>query len=322
MPDDLHGLSDLIGDAFDLADIEVSDLLRSSPLLAALMMEPSSNGTTHKYVKETGAPVVGFRAVNAGRDMDSSDDTGVSIDLKCLDWSFAVDVAAAEAWRKGRAHYLAREAKRHIAAALLAFERQIINGVVGASDSAGASGSSAGFTGFRDAATVNQTGDAMVVNAAGSTADTASSVYAVRLAEDGVCGVHKSDAAFEMGDTVTTQWIVNPGSDNKTFPAYYTPGFAWLGLQVGSAYDIGRIVNLMASTQVLTDDLIADLLSKFPVGRFPTHLLMGRRSLKQLQDSRTATNSTGAPAPFPTEAFGVPIIVTDAIGATEELVGA
>jgi hypothetical protein len=322
MADDLHAIADLIGDAFDLADIDVSDLLRSSPFLAALFMEPSSNGTTHKYVKETGAPVVGFRAPNAGREMDSSDDTGVSIDLKVLDWSFAVDVAVAEAWRKGRDHYLGREAKRHLAAALLKFERQVINGIVGASDSAGASGDSAGFTGFRDAATINQTGDAMVVNATGAVADTASSVYAVRLAEDGVCGVYKGDGAFEMKETTITQWLVNPGTDNKTFPAYYTPGFAWLGLQVGSAYDIGRIVNLMASTQILTDDLIADLLSRFPVGRQPTHLLMGRRSLKQLQDSRTATNATGSPAPFPQESFGVPIIVTDAIGATEELVGA
>lgn len=322
MADDLHAIADLIGDAFDLADIEVSDLLRSSPFLAALMMEPSSNGTTHKYVKETGAPVVGFRAPNAGRDMDHSEDTLVSIDLKVLDWSFLVDLAVAEAWRKGREHYLAREAKRHLAATLLKFERQIINGIVGASDSAFASGDSAGFAGFRDAGTVNGTGDTMVVNAAGATADTASSVWAVRIAEDGVCGVFKGDGAFEMKETVVVNQVVNPGTDNKTFPAYYTPGFAWLGLQVGSAYDIGRVANLMASTQVLTDDLIAELLSRFPVDRRPTHLLMGRRSLKQLQDSRTATNATGAPAPFPAESFGVPIIVTDAITATEEVLGA
>jgi hypothetical protein len=46
---------------------------------------------------------------------------------------------------------------------------------------------------------------------------------------------------------------------------------------------------------------------------------MNRRSLRQLQQSRTATNSTGAPAPFPTEAFGVPIVVTDALLSTEAL---
>lgn len=320
MAEDLHAIADLIGDAFDLADIEVSDLLKASPFISTLMMEPSSNGTTHKYVKETGAPVVGFRAENVGREMDSSDDTLVSIDLKILDFSWQVDVAVANAWRKGREHYIAREGKRHLAQALLTFERQVINGIVGASDSAGASGSAAGFTGFRDAATINQTGDAMVVNAAGSTADTASSVYAVRLAEDGVTGVYKGDSdPFSLEETMIVPSI---SSGALKFPTYYTAGCGWLGLQVGSAYDIGRIVNLMASTQVLTDDMIADLLSKFPVGRKPTHLLMGRRSWKQLQDSRTATTTTGAPAPFPQDSFGVPIIVTDAIGATEELVGA
>jgi hypothetical protein len=44
---------------------------------------------------------------------------------------------------------------------------------------------------------------------------------------------------------------------------------------------------------------------------------MSRTSLFELQASRTATNPTGAPAPFPTEAFGVPIIVTDSIPEDE-----
>jgi hypothetical protein len=321
MADDLHAIADLIGDAFDLADLDVSDLLKASPFVAALQMVPSSNGTTHKYVKETGAPVVGFRAVNAGRDTDSSVDTLVSADLEVLDFSWLVDVAVANAWRKGREAYIAREGSRHVRSALMTFEKQVINGIVGASDSAGASGDSGGFEGFRDADTVDAVADAMVVNATGTTADTASSVWAVRLAEDGVCGVYKGDgSSFELGETVVVQRVVDPGTDNKTFPAYYTPGTSWLGLQVGSKYDIGRIANLTAdSGKGLTDDLIAQLLEKFPVGFGPSHLLMSRRSLRQLQDSRTATNSTGAPAPFPTESFGVPIIVTDAIGNTEEL---
>jgi hypothetical protein len=320
MAHDLHAIADLIGDAFDLADIEVSDLLKASPFISTLPMEPSSNGTTHKYVKETGAPVVGFRSPNAGRDLDSSDDTLVSIDLKVLDFSWLADVAVANAWRKGREDYIAREGMRHLKAALFAFERQVINGIVGASDSAAASGSAAGFAGFRDAGTVNALADAMVVNATGAVADTASSVWAVRIATDGVCGVYKGDSAsFELGDTSIVQHVVDPGTDNKTFPAFYTPGVSWLGLQVGSAFDIGRIANLTATTAPLTDDLIAQLLERFPVGFGPTHLLMSRRSRRQLQDSRTATTISGAPAPFPQEAFGVPIVVTDAIGNTEEL---
>jgi hypothetical protein len=317
MAEDLHAIADLIGDAYDLAPIEVSDLLRASPLIAALGMQPASNGVVHKYVKETGAPVVGFRAVNVGREQDSSDDTAVSIDLKILDASFTVDVAVANAWRKGREAYLAREAKRHLAAALFAFEKQVINGVIGASDSAAASGSAGGFAGFRDAATVDALADAMVVTAGAGTADLNSSVWAVRLAEDGITGVYRSDGdPFEMMETTVIQRL---SSAALYYPAYYTPHTTWLGLQLGSAFDLARIANVSVAVP-LTDDMIAELLSKAPVGSEFTHILMGRRSRKQLQDSRTATNSTGTPAPFPTESFGVPIITTDAITATEELI--
>lgn len=316
MADDFHAIADLIGDAFDLAEIEVSDLLKASPFIDALTMVPSSNGTTHKYTKETGAPVVGFRAENVGRDMDSSDDTGVTINLKILDFSWMVDVAVANAWRKGRDHYIAREGKRHLAAALFQFERQVINGIVGASDSAAASGSASGFAGFRDATTVDAVADAMVVSAGAGTADANTSVWAVRIAEDGVCGVYKGDGdQFQLEETSIVPQI---SSGTLKFPAYFTAGTSWLGLQVGSIFDIGRIANI-DNTNQLNDDRIALLLEKAPVGRQFTHLLMSRKARRQLQDSRTATTTTGAPAPFPEESFGVPIIVTDAIGNTEEI---
>lgn len=320
MADDLLQISDFVADAFDLAPIEVSDLLRISPFVGLLPVVPSSNGSTHKYAKETSAPVVGFRDVNAGRDMDSSGDTIVTASLEILDFSWEVDQAAAAAWRKGRDNLIAREGGRHLAAAIFAYEKQLIGGIVGASDSAGAASSADGFAGFRDAATVDAVADAMVVNATGTTADTASSVWGVRLAEDGVAGVMIEEAPFELGETASGFRVVNPGTDNKQLPVWQTPGFSWLGLQVGSAYDIGRIANLTAdSGKGLTDDLIASLLSVYPIGRGPTHLLMSRRSRQQLQASRTATNATGAPAPFPMEAFGVPIVTTDAITNTEEL---
>jgi len=323
MADDMHAIADLLGDALNISEIEVSDLLRESPLIAALPMQESSDGTTHRYVKETGAPVVGFRAPNAGLDLDSSDDTAVSVSLKGLDWSWMVDVLVADAWRRGgREAYIAREGKRFLRAALFAFEKQIINGIVGASDSAAASGSASGFAGFRDAATVDALADAMVVTAGAGTADLNSSVWLVRLAEDGVSGVYKGDTgglmAMSIGETTVVQRIVNPGTDNKQFPAYYTPAACWLGLQVGSAYDIGRIANCSVAVP-LTDDLISQGIAKFPVGHAPTHILMGRRSRQQLQDSRTATTTTGQPAPFPEDSFGIPIITTDAITATEEI---
>lgn len=320
MADDLHGIADLLADAFDLAPFELQDVLTAVPLLSILPMVPSSNGTTHKWAKMTGLPVVGFRAENVGRDMDSTDTTIITDTLKILDWTFQSDVAVANAWRRGRENYIAREGLWHLRAALKAFEVQCINGATGASDSAGAIGSAAGFAGLRDLTTVDALADtAHVVNAGGTTIDTASSVWGVRVADNGVAGVFKGDGpSFEIGETVIVPKI---SSGTLTFPTYYTPSCAWLGFQQGSVHDVKRIVNLTAdSGKGLTDLLMSSLLALFPVGFGPTHFLMSRRSRMQLQKSRTTYSPTGQPAPLPTEYEGIPIVVTDSISDTEELI--
>lgn len=315
MADDLYALADLltINDT-SLADITVSDILNKAPFMAALSYVEATHGTIHKYTKETGAPVVGFRDVNGGRDLDSSIDTAVTATLEILDWSFLIDQALADSYVKGGYNALLdREGIRHLRQAMFVFEKQIINGTV--------DGSADGFAGMADV--LDDSDDSMVVNAGGTTADTASSVYAVRIGRDDLVGVLGMDGNFTMKEPVIQQTLVNPGTDNKSYPAYYTAASGFCGLQVGSAYSFGRICNLTEdSGKGLTDDLIADLLSEFPSGGMPTQLVMNRRSLKQLQQSRTATNQTGAPAPFPTEAFGVPILTTDSILNTEALLTA
>jgi hypothetical protein len=305
-------MADLVADAFDLSDAEVSDLVQAVPFLNLLPMEESSNGETHKYAKETGAPVVGFRAANVGRDEDSSTDSVTTVTLKILDFSWSVDKAVADVWRKGgREALIAREGMRHLKAAMVAFEKQLIYGAT-------ALGDSSGFVGMIQAATVDQLADALTIDATGTTADTASSCWAVRIGPNDLTGVFNGDEPMSLGETVV-QRLISSGS--LAYPAYYTPGCTWLGLQVGSIYSMGRIVNLTEdSGKGLTDDLIARLLEQFPIGFEPTHLLMSRRSRRQLQDSRTATTTTGAPAPFPQESFGVPIVTCESIVNTEALV--
>lgn len=305
-------MADLVADALDLSNAEVTDLVQAVPFLNLLPMETSSNGETHKYSKETGAPVVGFRAPNVGRDLDSSIDTVVTVTLKILDFSWDVDKAIADIWRKGgKAALIAREGLRHIKSAMVAFEKQVIYGAT-------ALGDAGGFTGMVQAAPVDALADALTIDAAGTTADTASSCWAVRIGPNDLTGVVNGDGAISLGETTVIQ---KTSSAALVYPAYYTPGCTWLGMQVGSIYSMGRIVNLTAdSGKGLTDALIGSLLAEFPVGKFPTHLLMNRRSQAQLRASRTATNPTGLPAPFPEEAFGVPIVVVESIVNTEPLV--
>lgn len=315
MADDLFALADLlkINDT-SLADIEVSDILNDAPFMRSIQYTPATHGTLHKYTKETGAPVVGFRTANGGRDLDSSVDTEVTATLQILDFTSQIDKAIADAYVRGGAEAkIAREARRHLREALFVYEKQLINGTVG--------GDSAGFNGMADVLDDND--DAMVVDAGGTTADTASSAYMVRIGEDDVVGVLGNGGVFDLSPSSVVQRVVNPGTDNKTLPTYYTPGTGYCGLQIGGAYSFGRICNLTQdSGKGLTDDLLYQLWAEFPANRKPNMIVTNRRSQEQLRKSRTVTNATGVPAPLPEDWNGVPLIVTDAIGTTEALLTA
>lgn len=311
MADSLMTVAGLIADRLDLSAAEVTDLLNAAPFVAQLPADESSNGTTHLYAKKTGAPVVGFRAANAGRAFSKSVDTLATVSLAILDWSFMVDKAVADAWRKGgSAGFIAREAQNHIQAALFAYEQQVWYGT--------GAGDSSGFTGICDVLSTIGSSHGMVLSANGS-GTSGTSVYAVRLTPNDMLGIYKGDGEpVEMGDTVTQNYVDGSG---KNLPCYYTPACTWLALQLGSIYSVGRLADISTGVgETLNDNQLANLYSAFPSATPPTHFVMNRRSLAQLRSSRTATSQTGAPAPFPTEAHGVPIIVTDSISNSEALV--
>lgn len=309
MADSFLTVSDFVSDKLDVFQSATSNVLNGAPFLARLpRLSPSGGGNVHKYTIYTTEPTVGFRSENAGRNMSESADTVVTLTMKILDFTWMVDQATAAGWARGKEDLIAREGARHLNAALFKMEKQIFNGVTSPGDSSG-------FVGWRASTYLDATTDTMVTNAGGSTANTGSSVYLVRVGEDDVAAVTSDD--IMIGETVSQLFTVADGS----YPVWATPANLWTAMQNGGAYSIGRIANLTAdSGKGLTDALIATNLSNFPADRPPTYIVMNRRSLKQLQSSRTATNPTGAPAPFPTESFGIPIIVTDAISSTEALI--
>ena len=292
------------------AQRDISDILNKAPVLAKLAADTCPE-TTHYYTKYTTAPTVGFRAVNDGRDNSKSDDTQVSVALKILDATFAVDVALADAYKNGRDAYLAMEGARSLQQAFFVAEKQIWYGT--------GAGDAGGFSGLGDETDLDGIADdTNVVNAAGTTAGTGSSVWVLRSTGDnnGVSIITGKEGNIAVGDTS----VVRIAGDTGTYPAYYTPISGWLGLQRGGKYSAVRICNLTADAgKGLTDTLIAKALAILPSSEGPTLLAMNRRSLEQLRSSRTATNATGAPAPIPVDAFGFPIIATDSILSTEAL---
>lgn len=321
MADTLTTLAELVRfNSLDVNPADITNILNGAPVLRALHAMQSSNGTTHKYNIETTAPVIGFRAVNAGADITASISTQVSIDLKYIDAKIAEDVALANAYRGGAAAWLDNRTMRQLRQALFILEKQFFNGTVG--------GDASGFLGLADDANYDKKNDTLVVDAGGSTADTGSSVWFLRSTPDDsdVALVGAGDNALStpninvtVGDIFQTMVL---GSNSKQMIVYARECGGHLGVQIGSKYAVARICNLTAdSGKGLTDVLLAQALEKFPSADPPTHICMNRRSLSQLQRSRTTYSPVGAPAPRPTEYEGIPIIVTDAITSTEALLG-
>ncbi len=308
----IAGLSMLVAqNDKNIDEAYISDLLQDAPFLRALHAKMASNGTLHKYLKTTAAAGAGFRDIGVGRDHTTFTQTLVTITLKLLDASFHLDKAFVDTHRKGKAGVLESHGVESLKAAFALAEKQLINGTANDSD---------GYAGLRQDGAIDALADAMVVGAGGSTANQMSSVYGVRTGETElalVAGEQATGEILSVGEAIE-QFMLD--ANNKPFPAYAVPIMAYLGLQIGGAFSVGRLCNLGASANKLTDALLATLLAKFPSGRPPNFWLMNRQSLFQLQASRTATSETGKPAPIPEEAFNIPIVVSDGVVSTEAVV--
>jgi hypothetical protein len=319
MADTLTTLAELIlFNSQDVNPAEITDILNAAPALAAMHAMQSSNGTLHKYNKETTAPVVGFRAVNDGADYTAGSSTQISVTLKYLDAKVIEDAAEAKAYRFGAEAWMDHRTKRQLRQALYTLEKQIWYGTV--------HGDGSGFAGIANDANYNGASDGQVVNAAGTAAGTGSSVFLIASTPDdaafalvgaGDAGVSGPNINFTISETFQSVVL---GANSKSMTAMVRDAGAHLGVQVGSKYAVVRIANLTAdSGKGLTDSLLADAMGKFPSGMMPTMICCSRRSLTQLRKSRTTYNPTGQYATLPQEFDGVPIITTDSIIDTETL---
>jgi hypothetical protein len=297
----------------NMAAIYPSNVLDDAPVLRALFAQKASQGgTLHKYVRRITAATAKFRNIGIGVANTAEAIEEVDCICKILDGSFTRDVALAAGFAKGRSAYIQRETFAALKAAFFALETAIFN--------ANGNVNINKFKGLQEFAEYCDTGDTQVVNAGGAGGK---SVWLLRSGEDAVSLIAGNDGRINMEWDDDNPTIIQVAQGAGYFSAYLITLLGYFGLQVGSAYDAVRIANLDGtSDDLLTDDVLGDALSKFPASRPPTMICMNRTALKELQQSRTATNPTGAPAPFPTEAFGIPIIVTDALATDETTVDA
>lgn len=307
MADTLTSLADVVKiNDQNVRDAGVSDIFNQAPFLAALNACTASNGTKHSYLKETGAPVVGFRAANAGIDVTTDTDTRVDLDLSYLDAMVKIDKQLAESG-KGVDYHLGRKSQRNLRAAFYKAEQQILNGGAG------------GFNGFAQALSAL---GSMCITAGGSGVRT--SVYAVRTTPDetDVCVVMGNDGEIDIEPYYLT--LLTDG-DGKQFNGYVVPIDGFIGLQVGGAKSIARLANV-GTGATLTDVMLQSLFDLFPASAPPTHFVMNTRSRGQLQASRSTLNTAGSGklltmhAATPVDWNGIPIVCVESLGNAETAV--
>lgn len=280
----------------------IEEVLTYSPEVA-LGSARTIRGLNYRTLVRTALPGVAFRNANEGAALTKSTWENRLIECYTLNPRWECDKAVADRYEDGAAAFIAMEADAMMKASMITLGSQFYYGT--SSDAKGFPGLVAAYD------------SSMEVDAGGTTASTASSVWGVTFGPQAVQWVYGSEGRLSMSD-LSEQRVLD--ASNNPYTAYCQELLAYPGLQVGNKYAIARIRDLTAdSGKGLTDALIAQLLEKYPVGYKPDYLFMNRRSLRQLQSSRTATNPTGAPAPFPSESFGIPIVVTDSITSTEAL---
>ena len=296
----------------------ISEASRVHPELTALASFPLTGISVKSVVYTAASNTTGsFRTLNAGTaDITETSETRL-FECYTAEPRIEEDRALADRYEKGSQAWMEAKSARILDLEMLAWCKQMYYG---------SGNNAAGFPGLIQ----SYDSSGMVVDASGTTASTGSSVWLVRaapagdMADDGVRW--RFGNGGKMGfDPVQLLPVVDPADGTKKFMKYITTFTAYPAFQVQSLLSVVRIKKLTAdSGKTLTDDLINQALAKFPAGKGPNHIFMTQRSNYQLQKSRTATNPTGQPAPWPNSIMGVdgttiPIHVTEALTNTESL---
>jgi len=292
--------------AADLTIELLDEAMKTNP---EVRMGPSRTikGRQYRTLVRTTHPTIAFRNANEGTAVSQSVYENRLFETFILNPQWEADKAVAQSSEDGWEAYLADEADAIMAASLYHLGKCFYYGTDATHGDAKA------FPGLLQAYDATN----MVVDAGGTTANTGSSVWAVRWGPRDVQWVWGQDGALDLSEVDEVRLV--DGSSNP-YTAYRQELLAYPGLQVRGVKSIARIKKLTAdSGKGLTDARIFSLFSKFPAGVMPDVLFMTRRSQEQLRASRTATNPTGSPAPTPGDVEGVPIVVTEALSDVEAL---
>jgi len=253
------------------------------------------NGINYKTLIRTGRPAGAFRNVNEGGVEGHSTYVNLLVECYVLDFQVFVDKAIADSSEDGASAFLADEATGVMQGNLELLSKQFYYGT---------NNDSKGFRGIK------QMVSSSLVYDAGGTGSQTTEVFGVKWGSRDVRWVVGNGGNLALSDV---EVINKQDANKKTYPAYWQYMDAKIGLQVGNKYSISAIKNL-TDTKPLNDHILAELISECQSrGVTMDAFYMSAKALKQLRESREATNALGTPAPFPTEAYGIPIHITSGI---------
>lgn len=293
----------------------VESVLTYSPEVSTFPAKTVPKGEYYT-VERTALPTTGFRAANEGIAPSKSSFSTRLHETFIVGGAVQFDRSVAKKFSGGMAELEMIETRAVLKSAMLTLGKQIWYGT---------SNDGKGFPGLK--AFTPTTAD-IVLDAGGSSAGTASSIYMVKFGDDGVQLVLGNDSAFNLEPFYDQSLFDSSGNQ---YPGRVANLDAWVGLATAGINSVGRIYNVTAdSSKTASDTLLGQLLAKFPVGYIPDAIFMSRRSRQQLQASRTHTvNTNGGTkitsgsslgyAPIPTDFEGIPIYATDSILNTDTI---
>lgn len=255
-----------------------------------------------------------FRLANEGITVGKGQYENRLVETYIVNPRWEADKAVADAHEDGADVFMDEEGESMVEKAMVDMARQFYYGAT-------SNGNAKGYPGLLQAYDATN----MVVDAGGTTASTGSSVWLIKTGTKDVQWVFGRNGEMMMPER-REETIYD--SNDLPLPGYVQDLLIRPGLQVGSVRGIVRIKKITAdSGKTLTDALLASAIGKFEAGIRPDMILMSRRSLTQLQASRTVTLmgvGTTAPdqaiiAPRPVAYGSIPIFETDAILDTESL---
>lgn len=275
-------------------------------------------GTSYHTLLRVGLPSVAFTGVNEGVDGSKSTYETKLVEAFPIRALVEIDKALISADNPART-LMADESLGVTEAVMRHIGRQIYYG------RAAGKGDAKGHIGLQDVV-----GNDMIVNAAGTAADSASSVYLVKFGLKDVQLVFGKNSVLTLppfrDETLTDK-------NGKKFDGKVSHLTGWAGIQCVNPNSVVRICNLTSENgRGLTDALLAEALAKFPAGVVPDVIFMTRKARRQLQTDRASkvaiqgngkTGSVGggsAYAPTPTDFEGIPIEATDSLLDTEAIV--